>query len=124
MLKQITELCRCIAVMNSEGLDKLINCAKDISSNKNFRKPDCKLTPAQVEKAATLGLISSNALAPKEGIAEIRSTPQMSEEKKQLVSVLLNYIDFMLYRAQTVELEKFESELIHKLSNVVAVLVK
>ncbi len=50
MLKQITELCRCIAVMNSEGLDKLINCAKDISSNKNFRKPDCKLTPAQFEK--------------------------------------------------------------------------
>ena len=76
------------------------------------------------EKAATLGLISSNALAPKEGIAEIQSTPQMLEEKKQLVSVLLNYIDFMLYRAQTVELEKFESELIHKLSNIVAVLVK
>lgn len=77
-----------------------------------------------VEKAATLGLISSNALALKEGIAEIQSTPQMIEEKKQLVSVLLNYIDFMLCRAQTVGLEKFESELIHKLSNIVAVLVK
>lgn len=77
-----------------------------------------------VEKAATLGSISSNASAPKEGIAEIQSIPQMPEEKKQLVSVLLNYIDFMLCRAQTVGVEKFESELIHKLSYIVAVLVR
>ncbi|MCI8980596.1 MAG: hypothetical protein HFE51_09200 [Clostridia bacterium] len=50
MLRKITELCNCITVMNNEGLDKLINCAKDISSNKNLRKPDCKLTPAQFER--------------------------------------------------------------------------
>lgn len=50
VLRKITELCNCITVMNNEGLDKLINCAKDISSNKNLRKPDCKLTPAQFER--------------------------------------------------------------------------
>ncbi len=47
MFDLIRELCKCIAVMNHDGLDRLVTLAKDITCNKNFRKADSDLTPTQ-----------------------------------------------------------------------------
>lgn len=47
MFRRIKELCQCIAVMNDDGMDRLITLAKDITGHKKFRKGDNELTPAQ-----------------------------------------------------------------------------
>lgn len=43
MNNQLTELNQCITAMNSDGLDRLVNLAKDIVSNRNFKRSDCNL---------------------------------------------------------------------------------
>lgn len=43
MTEQLAELKQCITAMNNDGLNRLVNLAKDIVSNKNFKRSDCSL---------------------------------------------------------------------------------
>lgn len=71
MFKKISELCRCIAVMNNDGLDRLVTFAKDIIGHENLRKPDGELTPTQFNRQVNQVIAMVNRRYEKEcGYAE------------------------------------------------------
>lgn len=74
MNNQLTELHQCIAAMNSDGLDRLVNLAKDIVSNRNFKRSDCNLHNNLFDRQThqVLDMVNRAYLANSQSITKVR----------------------------------------------------
>ena len=66
MFKELGKLCKYIAVMNNAGMEMLVEAAKDITCNKNYRKADQELTPEQFDRQVETVLNMANRSYAKE----------------------------------------------------------